>query len=264
MRVAALTSGAAGVNSVHERAGDSGHKQPTTPTRFTWTAKRAFRRARARAREGPTWYRGRWSIMNVEDATTSRGKCGGSNVRGRPQRRDQRIRLLTINVGGMSSATWNEVQARLNMVVPDKYDVVAVQETHWKQSSEFSSGPWHIVSSGCIEGDKCAGVLVMVHRRLGSQHNILHREILKGRVQHVRILHGPTAVDIVNIYQHVWRTQLDHEQNTAYRAKVWNAFRRTTEQLPRRNTAIWCGDFNISATTFLPHVGNFGGAQVSA
>ena len=140
-------------------------------------------------------------------------------------------------------------------MVPDKYDVVAVQETHWKQSSDFSSGPWHIVSSGCTEGDKCAGVLVMVHRRLGNPQSILHREILKGRVQHVRTLHGPTAVDIVNIYQHVWRSQLDHEQNTTYRAKVWNAFRRTTEQLPKRNTAIWCGDFNISATTFLPHVG---------
>ena len=95
----------------------------------------------------------------------------------------------------------------------------------------------------------------MVHRRLGNPQSILRREILKGRVQHVRIIHGPTAVDIVNIYQHVWRSQLDHEQNTTYRTKVWNAFRRTTEQLPKRNTAIWCGDFNISATTFLPHVG---------
>ena len=262
VRVAASTSEAVGVNSVHERAGHSVQTSTTTPARYTWTAKRAFRRARARAREGPTWYKGRWhtaqtlsSIMNVEDARTKRGTNSGGNGGGRPHRRDQRIRILTLNVGGMSSATWNEVQAWLNLVVPDKYDVVAVQETHWKQSSDFSSGPWHIVSSGCTEGDKCAGVLVMVHRRLGNPQNILHREILKGRVQHVRILHGPTAVDIVNIYQHVWRSQLDHEQNTTCRSKVWNAFRRTTEQLPKRNTTIWCGDFNISATTFLPHVG---------
>ena len=68
--------------------------------------------------------------MNVEDAQTRRGTNSGGKTGGRSHRRDQRIRLLTLNVGGMSSATWNEVQAWLNLVVPDKYDVVAVQETH--------------------------------------------------------------------------------------------------------------------------------------
>ena len=135
--------------------------------------------------------------------------------------------------------------AWLNMAVPDKFDVVAVQETYWKQSSDFSSGPWNIVSSGCADGDKCAGVMDMVHKRFGNQQHILHGEILKGRMQHVKFLHGPTAIDVVNTYQHVWRSQLDHEKDTEFRAKVWNAFRRTTEQLPRRNTVVWCGDYNL-------------------
>ena len=188
----------------------------------------------------------------INDSKRHSNRHSGRNLNHCKQ---QRVRILTINVGGMTSATWNEVQAWLHMQVPNQYDIVAVQETHWKQSSDFSSGPWHVVSSGCVEGDKCAGVLVMTHRRLGSPQHKLHREILRGRVQHARILHGPTAIDIVNVYQHVWRSQLDHEKNVEYRAKVWNALRKTTEQLPRRNTAIRCGDFNISARTFLPHIG---------
>ena len=263
VRVAAHTSGAVGVSLVHERAGDSGCKKQATPTRFTWTAKRAYRRARARAREGPTWYRGKWhnadtlnALNGISNEQEDRNRQYKQRAQHRKQHcRDKRIRILSINVGGMTTTTWNELHAWLNIAEPDSFDIVTIQETHWKQNSEFNSGPWTVVGTGCAEGDRCAGVMTMVHKRLGNSQCVMHREILKGRMQHVRVLSGPTAIDIVNTYQHVWRTQYDQERNLECRMRVWNALRRTVTQIPLRNTAVWCGDFNLAVNTCLPHVG---------
>ena len=248
---------------VHERAGDSGCKKQATPTRFTWAANRAFRRARARAREGPTWYRGRW--RNADTLNALHGISNEQEDRNRPRKkqthhhkqhsRDKRIRVLSINVGGMTTATWNELHAWLNIAEQDSFDVVTIQETHWKHNSEFNSGPWTVVGTGCAEGDRCAGVMTMVHKRLGNSQCVMHREILKGRMQHVRVLSGPTAIDIVNTYQHVRRTQYDQEKNMECRMRVWNALRKTVAQLPLRNTVVWCGDYNLAVNTCLPHVG---------
>ena len=263
VRVAAHTSGAVRVNLVHERAGDSGRKQQATPTRFTWTAKRAFRRARARAREGPTWYRGKWHNADTLNALhgisseqgDNRRTCKKDTYQHKQHNREKRVRVLSINVGGMTTATWNELNAWLNIAEPDRFDIITIQETRWKHNSEFNSGPWTVVGTGCAEGDRCAGVLIMVHQRLGNSQCVLRREILKGRMLHVRVLSGPTAIDIVNKYQHVWRTQYDQEKNMECRMRVWNALRKTVAQLPLRNAVVWCGDNNLAANTCLPHVG---------
>ena len=263
VRVAAHTSGAVGVSLVHERAGDSGCKKQATPTRFTWTAKRAYRRARARAREGPTWYRGKWhnaDTLNALNGISNEQEDRNRQYKQRAQHhkqhcKEKRSRILSINVGGMTTTTWNELHAWLNIAEPDSFDVVTIQETHWKQNSEFNSGPWTVVGTGCAEGDRCAGVMTMVHKRLGNSQCVMHREILKGRMQHVRVLSGPTAIEIVNTYQHVWRTQYDQEKNMECRMRVWNALRRTVAQIPLRNTAVWCGDYNLAVNTCLPHVG---------
>ena len=251
------------VNLVHERAGDSGCKQQATPTRFTWTAKRAFRRARARAREGPAWSRGKWH--NADTLNALRGisseqedkyrTCKKQTYHQKQRNRDKRVRVLSINVGGMITATWNELNAWLNIAEPDSFDVVTIQETHWKRNSEFKSGPWTVVGAGCAEGDRCAGVMTMVRKRLGNSQCVLRREILKGRMLHVRVLSGPAAIDIVNAYQHVWRTQYDQEKNMECRMRVWNALRKTVAQVPLRNTVVWCGDYNLAVNACLPHVG---------
>ena len=104
------------------------------------------------------------------------------------------------------------------------------------------------------EDDKCSGLMLLVHKRLASQHDIQHREVLRGKVQHVRIQKGSNAIDVVNIYQHVWRGNLTPEQNLG-RLTVWNAIRRVTKHIPRRSTAIWCGDWNTQTKATPPHAG---------
>ena len=213
------------------------------PNKIYMDSERAFRRARACAREGPTWYRGKWRNADTLNALLgisseqgdSQRTCKKKTYQDKQHSREKRVRVLSINVGGMTTATWNELNAWLNIAEPDRYDIIAIQETHWKHNSEFCSGPWTVVGSGCAEGDRCAGVLIMVHKRLGNSQCVLRKEILKGRMLHVRALSGPTAIDIVNTYQHVWRTQYDQEKNMECRMRVWNALRKTVAQLPLRN-----------------------------
>ena len=116
---------------------------------------------------------------------------------------------MTFNISGASSSAWQECMAWLQDN-QQHIDVALVQETHWKgeDSRDFVSGPWFVVTTGAVASDSKAGLAVLVHKRLGGPEQISAQTHLKGRLMHVRIHQGENSIDIINLYQHVWRSQL--------------------------------------------------------
>ncbi|CAE7239713.1 TRPT1 [Symbiodinium natans] len=150
----------------------------------------------------------------------------------------------------MPQAAWQELMSWLSEK-PDDFDIVFVQETHWKQEGcrTFSSGPWFVVSSGATGKDKCSGVATLIHQNICKQDNVSYRVIRQGRVLSVRLHHQQNGSDLLNVYQHVWRTNIDKAENLKARASIWDAIRSSIMKSPQRNDLIIAGDFNCSIKT---------------
>ncbi|CAE7213616.1 TRPT1, partial [Symbiodinium natans] len=150
----------------------------------------------------------------------------------------------------MPQAAWQELMSWLSEK-PDDFDIVFVQETHWKQEGcrTFSSGPWFVVSSGATGKDKCSGVATLIHQNVCKQDNVSYRVLRQGRVLSVRLHHQQNGSDLLNVYQHVWRTNIDKAENLKARASIWDAMRSSIMKSPQRNDLIIAGDFNCSIKT---------------
>ena len=233
---------------------------------ISWTAKRALRRARARAVEhGGTHYRGRWyssehlgcTTRGLNTLPTKTKECDGSKQKAEPCKGDKRIKALTWNMSGASSAAWQELMAWLEQH-QQSIDVALIQETHWRNegSRDFETGPWNVLTTGCSAKDSKAGLAVLVHKRMGRAEMLSARTLIQGRIQHVRIHQGVNSTDIINVYQHVWRSQEDRESNLKCRASVWTQLRQVTAHIPQRNTLLIGGDFNCTVRRLQRHVGS--------
>ena len=73
---------------------------------------------------------------------------------------------------------------------------------------------------------------------------------------HVRIHQGENSIDVINLYQHVWRSQLDKDSNTKCREGVWKKLRQVTTKIPQRNTLVVGGDFNCTIRRMRHHIGS--------
>ena len=231
-----------------------------------WTAKRALRRARARAAEqGGTHYRGQWyssehlgcTTRGLSTLPTKTKEANGRKHTTEPNKGDKRIKALTWNMSGASSAAWQELMAWLEQH-QQSIDVALIQETHWRNegSRDFESGPWNVLTTGCSAKDSKAGLAVLVHKRMGRAEMLSARTLLQSRIQHVRIHQGVNSADIINVYQHVWRSQEDRESNLKCRASVWSQLRQVTAHIPQRNTLLIGGDFNCTVRRLQGHVGS--------
>ena len=87
--------------------------------------------------------------------------------------------------------------------------------------------------------------------------NMAFKEVYPGRLVHFRATHDKTGlnVDLVGLYQHVWRTQLSSEQNHIYRNDVWNKLGALLLSLPARNPLLVAGDYNSMLLQQQPHIG---------
>ena len=137
-----------------------------------------------------------------------------------------------------------------------EWDVVLVQETHWKGDTKcYTSGPWHVVATGAQKGDTSSGVAIFVHRRLANADCLSYRVYAQGRVLHVRVPAVNNSVDVICVYQHVWRGSCNTEQNVQQRHKIWLAMRQAVASVPLRNDFITGGDYNTPIYTLHPHTG---------
>ena len=223
--------------------------------------KRAYRRARMHAlQNGGTYYRGRWhSATDLRALEYTPQPKPPRSLRAAPRRRQARIppvMCLNWNAGGLSSAVYQELIAWLDE--QHKYQVILLQETHWPQSSDFTSGNWlciHSASDPAEAHDRYAGVMVMLSKRHFRDPAV--HEIHKGRILHVRATHIATnaPVDILGVYQHVWRSHLTAQQNHDLRGGIWNLLQATCAKLPARHFLLVGGDFNASVRQRHPEAG---------
>ena len=227
--------------------------------------KRAFRRARNRAAaslEGGTFYKGRWHTRASLQALVNSEPLAILTSRPRQQiarpHKSMDVRSLCWNVGGLSGSCFQELVAWLD-VEGGCYDVIILQETHWRASSDFRSGQWMCVHSSGYDSelslDRYGGILIMINQD-AFQEPAAH-EIYPGRLLHVRALHRRSRlnVDIIGIYQHVYRPQLTPDLNQQYRSDVWTKLSTALQALPSRNPLLLGGDFNSQLAARRPHVG---------
>ena len=80
---------------------------------------------------------------------------------------------MTFNISGASSSAWQECMAWLQGN-QQQVDIALVQETHWRTegSRDFVSGPWFVVTTGAVASDSKAGLVVLIHKRLGGPEQI--------------------------------------------------------------------------------------------
>ena len=142
--------------------------------------KRSFRRAQARAlRHGETMYRGRLhtpASLSLHRLAHQANPRPARTLSVDPSTRQAYIRVLSWNCGGLHSARYTETLTWLADIRPHTpIDIVCLQETKWRDSSEFSNATWHCVHSG--SGAAQAGILFLIHKSLITQDSIRFNHI---------------------------------------------------------------------------------------
>ena len=113
--------------------------------------------------------------QRTQTGSHRRGPRGGTKG-------SERLRLLSLNVGSLSTLLWQELKEFL-LTAP--HDIICLQETHWSTSSEFIVQGWRAVHSGSKA--RADGVLTLFHPRHKAD-TIRHEEIQQGRVLRTQLV----------------------------------------------------------------------------
>ena len=177
-----------------------------------------------------------------------------------PQPQRSSFRMVSWNCGGLSSLAFESLKDWLG--TPATPTILCLQETHWRQTSEFRSGGWSCFSSS--DGSSTSGVMTMIYLSPKLRHVALqYCELIPGRVLHVRICTEPPT-DVLNVYQHSWNPSKQEYINRGEepvalllqdRARVWDTFRSWVHSVPRRNRLVAAGDFNAELKAHHPNIG---------
>ena len=99
------------------------------------------------------------------------------------------LQCLSWNAGGLSSDVFQEFVAWVE--AQGRFHALIVQETHWKDSSEFLSGNWMCVHNAAASADQSpdrfAGVLVMLSRAHFKDPAV--HAVVDGRLRATSLLH---------------------------------------------------------------------------
>ncbi|CAE7439908.1 unnamed protein product [Symbiodinium natans] len=186
------------------------------------------------------------------------------------------LRVLTWNAGHLGQQQWAELRTWLRTAA-DKSDVIALQETHWQETTEFEVEGWHCVSSAskgqvkatrakkkpnsstegtglalpeaqshALHDDKRAdGVMVLTAPHI-PKDTVRWKEHQKGRVLEIVLQWKGARVHVVSVYQHVWSTSKTAQKNREDRSTTLAALSRAIRGTPQRDTLIVLGDFNLT------------------
>ena len=141
----------------------------------------------------------------------------------------------------------------------EKYDIIIISETHWRQVDDYRSGQWLCIhSTGHKEGeepDRYAGILCMLSCKCFAEPRV--KEHVQGRLLQVTATHqrSQMPVCIIGLYQHVWRPHLSAAQNRSLRTHIWHSLQALITATPARHQLVIAGDFNATLTPMHPHVG---------
>ena len=168
-----------------------------------------------------------------------------------PQRSQDNTLILSWNSGGPQSTGLEQLMLWTETLpIQMRPHIILVQETHWSLHSEWIAGGWHCISSKRAPQDKYAALLTMV-RILGVHR--MHR-VLPGRLDHIRVEYGGTAVDILHLYQKA--VSFSQSQETYQkRMHIWRLLCKLLRIFPERNYLLLAGDFNTQLPESRPCVG---------
>ena len=137
---------------------------------------------------------------------------------------------------------WCDQQASL--------DIVILQETHWGQTGDFTSGKWLMMhtagSPDPVAHARFSGILVMINQKVLKDPCV--QELVPGRLVLVRAVLRSTNLPIAvyGVYQHEWRSHLTTTANQELRQATWAGLDASLTALPQRCELLICGDFNAS------------------
>ena len=209
--------------------------------------KRSFRRALRRASiHGSTRYRGRTFTFSEFERLRLPSKHNVSSNSQRPPNTGLRMRVLSVNFDGMTSAIYDSLQLWLATA---PFDVLLMQETHrglGASYNEWKAGDWYFVSSPDNK-TRYAGVAIAVRHRLASSYDIRSLEVVPGRLLHVRLSGKLYSIDLISCYQHVINSKDSPQLNASRREQIWTKLGGYVAGLPLRNILLLSGDFSCAA-----------------
>ena len=225
-------------------------------------SKRALRRAAARAKkDGSTLYKGqrltRDQLAHVPTGEATRQKSAnrttstGTGARRGGQKHVQRFRVLSLNVGSLSTLMWPELREYLASPANPR-DAIMLQETHWSTCSEFRTNGWTAIHSGTTA--RADGVMTLVHPKHPSTR-VRHEEIAPGRVLRVQVQMCAGRVELFNCYQHPHNFTSNQETLKEKRQSLLNKLGRSIQGIPQRATLIVAGDFQAELAPQAPLIG---------
>ena len=229
---------------------DSGRGYSTPSHAKQTIRKRALRRAHKRLNtNGFTWYRGQlWtsapSFITEAQPTpsndTPRWTLTTQPCEHVPRRR---LQILHWNAGALSRSKYQEI---LHWCSINWIDVAVLTETHWTMDEEWITDRFHIIHSGFSTPqsfDRSSGIMVAISKKLCEAHQIAWTSIYPGRLLHCKIHCNSRPIDIIGIYQYVWTGSV---MQTQRRQQLWELTHKTLDDLAKRNTLCFLGDFNCS------------------
>ena len=148
---------------------------------------------------------------------------------------------MSWNVGGLSQDAWLEVQIWLHEQT--SYDIVFLQETHWRFSNSWSLPRYHVFHSGATD-HRFQGCMVLVRKTLAPFESVRWSTPLMGHLLHVRLPIGGRHVDLINVYQYALHTGPERAAVLHKRERVLHHLDKTLSSLPIRNMLLLGGDFN--------------------
>ena len=216
---------------------------------YSKTGKRSFKRAFHRSiRDGYTLYHGR--IFTPTDfnlpfpSTDSQVHPKVLTPPQKPTGATTRLSIFNWNMGGLSSERY---QCLLEWLRGNPFDVVCIQETHWKFTNTWQTNQYHAVHSG--DTTNHAGLLTLISKKLIREESLSWTERVPGRLVQLK-LRGRSQ-DLIHCYQHVHKsTKMDD------RATFRMELQSTLTSLPTRNRCCILGDFNTTIPVANAKVGH--------
>ena len=223
-------------------------KCQTIPHDASKTRKRSFKRALRRTMlHGYTWYKGKlftapldaFSPRHIDntDSAYSLQDAPAPNLASNHFRAYQRLTIFSWNTGGLSQASWDNLQM---WITHQKIDILMLQETHWRTTNEWVNAAYTCIHSAA-NPSRSGGLLTLISKKLIQQHLISWSEVIPGRLKWIRLHFQQRCLDLIHCYQHTWRND-----NTSVRETFLDALNETVGRIPRRHVLYLAGDFHTA------------------